>query len=113
MPGIHNANDMRRLGLEELRVSRGIRLEDVAAKTKISIRFLRAIEAEDFASLPGGVYNVSYIRQYASEIGYDESGLLQWHNAKLGLDQPDRMPPARAETRVRALWNSLFAAGNI
>ncbi|MGH9667045.1 MAG: helix-turn-helix domain-containing protein, partial [Bryobacteraceae bacterium] len=55
-------------------------LEQIAESTKISIRFLRAIEDEDFEKLPGGIFNTSYLRQYAAAIGFDESDLLaQYH----------------------------------
>ena len=36
----------------------------------------QAIERGDFAKLPGGIYNTSYIKQYARAIDYDESVLL-------------------------------------
>jgi hypothetical protein len=50
------------LNLKAHRERRGIALERVAMVTRIRLHFLRAIEAEEFAELPGGVYNTSYIR---------------------------------------------------
>jgi hypothetical protein len=35
-----------------------------------------AIEAEDFAQLPAGIYALSYIRQYAGAIGFDETAVV-------------------------------------
>ena len=64
------------LGLSTIRRNRGISLEQIAESTKISIRSLEAIEQGDFAKLPGGIYNTSYIKQYARAIDYDESALL-------------------------------------
>jgi len=64
------------LGLSTIRRNRGISLEQIANSTKISIRSLEAIERGDFAKLPGGIYNTSYIKQYARAIDYDESVLL-------------------------------------
>src|SRR5205085_7996023 len=56
------------LGLASIRRNRGLSLEQIAGKTKISLRALQAIEAGEFKKLPGGVYNTSYIRQYAQAI---------------------------------------------
>src|SRR5207302_4219322 len=67
---------IRSLELSRLRQKRGVSLEQIAEKTKISIRFLRAIEAEEFEKLPGGLFSTSYIRQYAAAIGFDENQQL-------------------------------------
>jgi len=36
------------------------------------MRFLEAIESDDYRRLPGGIFNRSFIRAYAKFIGYDE-----------------------------------------
>jgi cytoskeleton protein RodZ len=51
-----------------LRQSRGLSLEQIAAATKISLRYLKAIEEGRLAILPGGVYTANYLRQYAEAI---------------------------------------------
>ncbi len=71
-----------------LRQYRGVTIEDIAERTKISPQYLRAIEDENYSSLPGGVFNVSYIRQYASAIGFDASRLLQRYHEKTGSNHP-------------------------
>jgi len=70
-----------RIDLPALRQHKGISLRDIAETTKISIRFLKAIEEADFEQLPGGIYNTSYIRQYAREIGCEESKLLAYYHS--------------------------------
>jgi cytoskeletal protein RodZ len=69
------------LDLPALRRHRGISLREIADSTKISIRFLQAIEEGDFKRLPGGIYTTSYIRQYAREIGLEEVKLLAYFQA--------------------------------
>jgi cytoskeletal protein RodZ len=64
------------LRLEEIRKLRGVSLEEISDTTKISTRFLRAIETEEFEKLPGGVFNTNYIRQYASAIGFSSDILI-------------------------------------
>ncbi len=65
------------LNLAEIRLRSGRTLEQIADTTKISIRFLRAIEAEDFGQLPGGIFTRSYLKQYAEQVGIEASGLIE------------------------------------
>jgi len=67
------------LNLPAVRQTRGVTLREIADTTKISMRFLQAIEAGDFHQLPGGIYSTSYLRQYAREIGYEEAKLLAYY----------------------------------
>jgi cytoskeletal protein RodZ len=68
------------LNLAASRLKRGISLEQIAEATKISIRFLRAIEDEEFEKLPGGIFNTSYLRQYAAATGLEETKLLAYYD---------------------------------
>jgi cytoskeleton protein RodZ len=71
------------LNLSSLRKQRGLTLEEIACATRIASRYLNAIEAEDFAALPSGVYATSYLRQYARAIGFNEAKLLdEYHSRK-------------------------------
>lgn len=63
----------------------GISLNQIAAATKISVRSLQAIEAGEFKKLPGGIYNTSYIRQYARAIDVDECELVASYEASTGV----------------------------
>jgi cytoskeleton protein RodZ len=47
------------LNLAAPRRAAGLTLEEIACATSIGLRYLDAIEAEDFARLPSGVYAVS------------------------------------------------------
>jgi cytoskeletal protein RodZ len=64
------------LELATIRKNRGITLEQIANATKIGVRTLEAIERGEFRKLPGGIYDTSYIRQYARAIDYDEDAIL-------------------------------------
>ena len=61
------------------RCKRGLSLDEIARNTKIRVHYLDAIEHGRFGALPGGVYNRSYIRQYARAISYDETKLLAYY----------------------------------
>ena len=67
-----------------IRQNRGISLAQIAESTKISVRSLEAIERGEFSKLPGGIYDTSYIRQYARAIDYDESALLSYYHQATG-----------------------------
>jgi cytoskeletal protein RodZ len=62
--------------LKREREMRGVSLEEVSAATRISTRFLEAIESEKWDELPGGVFNRGFIRAIARFLGLDEDGLV-------------------------------------
>jgi cytoskeletal protein RodZ len=99
------------LALATIRRNRGISLQQIADSTKISIRSLEAIEQGDFRKLPGGIYNTSYIKQYARAIDYDESELLKVYHFEMnrGAAKPDRddNKPSRPYGTFRAASGTL------
>ena len=62
--------------LKREREMRGVSLEEVSAATRISTRFLEAIESENWDSLPGGVFNRGFIRSVARYLGLDEDSMV-------------------------------------
>jgi len=64
------------LNLSEHRSRKGVSLKRIADTTKINVCYLEAIEAEEFERLPGGIFSISYIRQYAAAVGSDEQPIL-------------------------------------
>ncbi len=94
--------DMTELGLSELRKKACISLEQIVERTKISSRFLCAIENEEFDKLPGGIFTTSYLRQYAAAIGYDEETLLAYYRRKTSGHTAGPKGPHR-ENRSRGL----------
>jgi cytoskeleton protein RodZ len=57
--------------LREARIRRKIDLSEVEQRTKIRVRYLRALENEEWDVLPGGSYTRSFIRTYGSFLGLD------------------------------------------
>lgn len=62
--------------LRRERRKRNLELAQIAGELKISTRFLEAMEQDDFAKLPGGVFTRSFVRQYASFLGLDAGELV-------------------------------------
>ncbi len=97
----HRACDLE-LDLPRFRKRAGVSLEQIAQHTKISVRFLKAIEDEQFDQLPGGIFSTSYLRQYAGATGYDEDALLAFYNQKMNPAPPVAKVPQQ-ETGSRKL----------
>lgn len=62
--------------LQREREMRGVTLQEISAATKISVRFLEALEKEQFGKLPGGIFNRSFVRAYAKYLGLDEEHVV-------------------------------------
>ena len=62
--------------LRREREMRGVSLAEISAATKISTRFLQAIENEELSKLPGGIFTRSFVRTYARYLGLDEERVL-------------------------------------
>jgi cytoskeleton protein RodZ len=62
--------------LKREREMRGVSLEEISAATRISTRFLAALESEQWDQLPGGVFNRGFIRSVARFLGLDEESLV-------------------------------------
>ncbi|MDQ6760921.1 MAG: helix-turn-helix domain-containing protein [Acidobacteriota bacterium] len=77
-------------------------MEQIADQTKISIGFLRAIEAEEFDKLPGGLFATSYIRQYAACAGVDASDLLSQYSLKTAVPEDAPIPRKQPGSETRA-----------
>lgn len=91
-------HDDSALELASIRRNRGLSLEQISQTTKISVRSLQAIEEGEFKKLPGGIYNTSYIRQYARAIEFDESEILAYYHSR--TDVAAENPLINAEKRL-------------
>jgi cytoskeleton protein RodZ len=63
--------------LRAAREARNVSLAEISDSTHISVRFLEALENERFDLLPGGVFVISFTRQYARIVGLDEDEAVQ------------------------------------
>ena len=89
--------------LRNARTSAGIDISEIEAETKIRAKYLRALENEEWAQLPGPTYVRSFMRTYADALGLDGRMLVEEY--KLRHERPsdqDLMPispPRRAQRR--------------
>jgi cytoskeletal protein RodZ len=61
--------------LKRERELRQISLREISEATKISLRYLDALEKDDFRHLPGGVFNKGFVKAYAQFIGIDPEAM--------------------------------------
>ncbi|MEP6870643.1 MAG: helix-turn-helix transcriptional regulator [Anaerolineaceae bacterium] len=63
--------------LRSARIQRGLSVEQVAQDTRISARFIEALEDEMFDELPAPVYVRGFLRSYANYLKVDANALLE------------------------------------
>ncbi len=105
--------------LKRRREARGIELQEISNATRVAVRFLRAIEEDDFQSLPGGLFTRSFIRTYARHVGMDEEEAIARYYEQTGQTREDvpRYPftTVAAERARSVFWTRvvvvLFVAG--
>jgi hypothetical protein len=69
--------------LRRARQDAGVTLQDIAASTKIGVRFLEYIELDRFALLPAPVYLRSFLTEYAKAVGLDPRQTAEAYMARL------------------------------
>lgn len=82
--------------LRQERLDRGLTIDDIARETRIKPRFLEAIEAENFDSLPGVLFARNFVRQFALSLGVDPDPLVAELPKPAEQVLPLPAPPARS-----------------
>ena len=63
--------------LKELRESKKLSIDDVAAGTGIRAQYLEALEKGEYSKIPGDVFIKGFIRNYGNYLGADGNGLVE------------------------------------
>jgi cytoskeleton protein RodZ len=87
--------------LKRERELREVSIDELMKATRISQRFLEALENEDWAKLPGGVFGRAFVRTIARYLGLDEESFLAEYDAARGSisangssDKPEERIPS-------------------
>jgi cytoskeletal protein RodZ len=96
--------------LKREREMRGVSLEEISAATRISTRFLEAIEGEHWDQLPGGVFNRGFIRAIARFLGLDEDSLVAEYAIETRDTAPARIAPEYSGDSRRVPWAGIAVA---
>jgi cytoskeletal protein RodZ len=81
---------MKSLGekLSAAREAKGYKLEDIARETNIALRYLAALEAEDFSGFSAEAYALGFLKNYGEYLGLDVSELLSLYRIRKIQEQP-------------------------
>ena len=79
--------------LRQARERKEITLRQIADRTKISVLALGALERNDFARLPGGIFVRSFVRAYAQETGLDVEDTVRRFVARFPEASMEESPP--------------------
>lgn len=77
--------------LREARVRRGLTLQQAEEDTKIRVRYLQAMENEEWDVLPGVAYAKGFLRTYATYLGLDPEVIVGEYKAQV-LAEGERPP---------------------
>ncbi|WP_461255524.1 helix-turn-helix domain-containing protein [Treponema sp. R80B11-R83G3] len=81
---------MESLG-EKLRTTReekGLTIDQISRETNIAVRYLEALEAENFGIFPGEPYLIGFIKNYGSYLELDNQKLISLYRALRIQEQP-------------------------
>jgi cytoskeleton protein RodZ len=85
--------------LRRQREMREISLRDIADRTKISMRYLEAMEADRFELLPAPIFAKGFLREYARYVGLSPDDVV---NHYLSVHHPEELESAvKDDTKVR------------
>ena len=86
--------------LKREREMREVSIEELTKATRISVRFLQALENESWDKLPGGVFGHGFVRTIARYLGLDEEALLSEYD--LARADTSQFESAKPEERIPA-----------
>ena len=90
--------------LREARERRGLSLREIADATKIAARSLEALEKNDIARLPGGIFSRAFVRAYAAHVGLDPEETISDFMASFPNDSVTQGHP---RTRDKSILDEL------
>lgn len=98
--------------LKRERELRGVSIEEVSHATRISTKFLEAIEHGQWEQLPGGAFNRGFIRSASRYLGLDEDGMVAEYSLETNGNGNSHAAPHGASELPRD-WRPMAALGAI
>ena len=96
--------------LIEAREERGLTLQDAERDTRISRRYLQALEDERFGIIPAPVYARGFLRSYSQYLGLETAPLLARFPQDAPAPSASSPAPSRGESRTSQGPSSLFGS---
>ncbi len=85
--------------LREARVRQGLDFPAIEQATKIRGKYLRALEDEQFAVLPGDTYVKGFLRSYSDYLGLDGQLYVDEFNSRYVVESEEAIRPQRIPYR--------------
>jgi cytoskeletal protein RodZ len=85
--------------LKEVRIEKGISLEDVSRNTKIKVAFLEYIENGEYSKLPSVSYAQGFVRNYARFLGMPDKEIMPIFKREYDSDKAYRVLPKGFESK--------------
>ena len=87
--------------LRDARRRYGMEVREVEERTKIRAKYIRALENEDWETLPAPAYVRGFLRTYAQMLGLDGEMLVDEYRRRYGARQRrvGRLAPIRSRQR--------------
>jgi|SRR5579871_1888782 len=101
--------------LRQARLDQGLDLNAVVARTKISVKNLEAIEADDRASIASGFFYRSFVDQYARALSLEPTELLAEVDRMRAVEAPLPLPGQNGQVirRVEPLYRAKKSYGRM
>jgi hypothetical protein len=87
--------------LREARERQGLGYPEIELATKIRAKYIRALEEEDFTSIPGDAYIRGFLRSYAEYLGLDGDVYVDEYASRFITSWRDELPPRRERRKLR------------
>ena len=87
--------------LREARERQGLGYPEIELATKIRAKYIRALEEEDFTSIPGDAYIRGFLRTYAEYLGLDGDVYVDEYASRFITSWRDELPPKPERRRIR------------
>jgi len=87
--------------LREARERQGLGYPEIELATKIRAKYIRALEEEDFTSVPGDAYLRGFLRTYAEYLGLDGDVYVDEYASRFITSGRDELPPRPERRRIR------------
>lgn len=84
--------------LRAQREARGVGLREIADSSKISLRYLEALESDRFEVLPAPVFTRGFLREYARVVGLDPDEVVNLYLVVARGREAESAAPAGAES---------------
>ncbi|WP_368292657.1 RodZ domain-containing protein [Dehalobacter sp. TBBPA1] len=90
--------------LKKAREEKGLSYQEVEDSIKIRVRYLEALENENYGVLPGTTYTRGFLRTYAKHLGINPQEIIDSYNASLVKEAEPDIEPRLSPIPSNQVW---------